>query len=368
VVEVRRGDGVGIALEEVGKGQKHDRSQSASSRLGRWSPHFFGRKDSIREKEKEKKVVVVAPAVVTGHGRSAVDSQRDLLKRDGQSSTAKVAPAAVRSKHGSFDFENPAWVIPGGAGVVGGVGQSEARNTVEKKPSVAATSREHADPRSMPPPSIVGPSKPKGTPNSSRPMTPATGGSSAGHSQNTANTGRSAASGQGPSTSKAADPSNSKTAFTALTRSLSHTRGRVGRFVGVSAGHGSFAFEPAVPPPPPFSSIPALAQPEGAGGSQGAKKGKRLDLGLGLAWAPSKVKEEAVLVSGFGRGRIPRAHGETAGETEKECKSKVGPAVTETFRGILGEAGFSEFKKCMLSSSLIAAHRLTPSSLRCAAL
>ena len=88
-----------------------------------------------------------------------------------------------------------------------------------------------------------------------------------------------------------------------------------------------------------------------------------MDLGLGLAWAPTKVREEALLPSSFGRTLSASRRGESGNgngrrrdgdygygvEVERETnKSKVGRDVAEVFRNALDAKGYASFKKCAL--------------------
>lgn len=97
-------------------------------------------------------------------------------------------------------------------------------------------------------------------------------------------------------------------------------------------------------------------------GHRSGTKGRSLDLGLGLAWAPTKVREDALLpASGyFGRslsgssslnarslGSNRSASGSTNGADEKE-RSKVGREIAEVFHNALDDDGYAAFKKCTL--------------------
>ncbi|KAJ7129431.1 hypothetical protein C8R44DRAFT_615134, partial [Mycena epipterygia] len=63
-------------------------------------------------------------------------------------------------------------------------------------------------------------------------------------------------------------------------------------------------------------------------------KGRSLDLGLGLAWAPTKVREDAVMPeSSFGRSL-------SASRREQQGKE-----IAEVFRNALSEDGYRSFKK-----------------------
>ncbi|PIL37316.1 hypothetical protein GSI_01009 [Ganoderma sinense ZZ0214-1] len=143
---------------------------------------------------------------------------------------------------------------------------------------------------------------------------------------------------------------------------------RVGR-----ASHGPFRFEPAVPPIPgspadtehkPASrNVPRPTSPsplssstaEPMSRSQHARlagKGRSLDLGLGLTWAPSKVREEAVLRVGGPRTGISsttssaaRARSRWRGADE-EGRLTAGAAsdVAQAFKEALGDAAYGIFK------------------------
>jgi hypothetical protein len=72
-------------------------------------------------------------------------------------------------------------------------------------------------------------------------------------------------------------------------------------------------------------------------GYRSGKKGRSLDLGLGLAWAPTKVREDAVMPeSSFGR---------TLSASRREQQGKE---VADVFRNALDEDGYRSFKKCEL--------------------
>ncbi|KAJ6598828.1 hypothetical protein DFH09DRAFT_1388112 [Mycena vulgaris] len=69
-------------------------------------------------------------------------------------------------------------------------------------------------------------------------------------------------------------------------------------------------------------------------GHRSGKKGRSLDLGLGLAWAPTKVREDAVMPeSSFGR---------TLSASRREQQGKE---VADVFRNALDEDGYRSFKK-----------------------
>lgn len=137
----------------------------------------------------------------------------------------------------------------------------------------------------------------------------------------------------------------------------------------------------------------AVRAPRPSAGHRSGTKGRSLDLGLGLAWAPSKVREEALLPkSAFfartasggsassrererGSAAAPGAMGRTAsgasarsglgrsasvnqGERDVE-RAKLGREVAEVFRGALDGEGYQLFKNCMWSSFCACAWVLT---------
>jgi hypothetical protein len=106
--------------------------------------------------------------------------------------------------------------------------------------------------------------------------------------------------------------------------------------------------------------IPKLSNP----GHRSGVKGRSLDLNLGLAWAPSKVREDALLKSSslFNRSistssgsgsKSPNssAHGhDTSEDRGSEEKLKIGRETAELFRKVLGEARYMRFKTCKFTS------------------
>ncbi len=165
---------------------------------------------------------------------------------------------------------------------------------------------------------------------------------------------------------------------------------------GVKVGGGD---RPPVPVPVPVSLPGPLTLPfggsSGSGGGRGGSrptgstsvvaghrsgtKGRSLDLGLGLAWASSKVPEEALLPSstfmartsssGHGHGRMNVAgslnghsvtgssgksgDGDLSGDVDEQRereRSKLGKEVADVFKSVLDEEGYKLFKRCMFIS------------------
>lgn len=152
----------------------------------------------------------------------------------------------------------------------------------------------------------------------------------------------------------------------------------VGRSPGkktMRASHGPFKFEPAVPPIPgspsyerkvcaarlaamtiPTPASPTKPRPERPTSS----KGRSLDLGIGLSWAPNKVREEAVLSYG---GRRPYTSASTSrararwrgGGVDEEGRladqsSGAASDVAVAFKEALGDAAYATFKTCEIDS------------------
>ena len=75
-----------------------------------------------------------------------------------------------------------------------------------------------------------------------------------------------------------------------------------------------------------------------------AGKGRSLDLGLGLNWAPTRVREEAVM--DFSEmGVSPRWR------EEAEMKELYRTKVLESFEQVLSESGYAKFRECAFSCS-----------------
>jgi hypothetical protein len=337
--------------------------------------------------------------------------------------------AAVRSKkHGSFDFEKPGWATPQiqrngsndtstsewsknaesipkerdstyGPGLAGvgtlqrdvslkraqeGEEKTRLRDLTRKRivPAAAAKS-------TNPTPHIS--SKHSDHVHAS---TSTTGKSNTGTEKSLPTTGKSS------SMSKA----SGKRALPATTKKTRSGSG-VARFIGLTTQHGPFSFEPAVPstnrstgsngtshevqalwsktekekarlrdekerqqskdrkrgdrPPVP------VPMPFTNAGHRSGTKGRSLDLGLGLAWAPSKVREEALLPSAtfftrtLSNSSSKRSTATGASSTTRSKggmmnqdpdadvqRSKLGKEVAELFRHAVDAEGYASFRKC----------------------
>jgi hypothetical protein len=98
-------------------------------------------------------------------------------------------------------------------------------------------------------------------------------------------------------------------------------------------------------------------------GHRSGTKGRSLDLGLGLAWAPAKLREDALLptsgyfarsVSGassaLGQNRTVSGSTNSVSKEEGGSGSKVAREVADVFRNALDDEGYAAFKKCMSHS------------------
>ena len=145
-----------------------------------------------------------------------------------------------------------------------------------------------------------------------------------------------------------------------------------------SHAHGLFKFEPAVPPIPgspaddrrgapravsrPTSPSPLPAPEAGMSKSSQARlagRGRSLDLGLGLTWAPSKVREDALLRVGPRSGTSMSTSGATRARSrwrgaDEDGRLTVGVAsdVAEAFKEALGDSAYAIFKNCQCAICL----------------
>ncbi|KAJ8515340.1 hypothetical protein ONZ45_g7238 [Pleurotus djamor] len=120
-----------------------------------------------------------------------------------------------------------------------------------------------------------------------------------------------------------------------------HTESRTHR-----VGFGYRGNDRSNPPPRETTSLEGRTN----AGHRSAAKGRSLDLGLGLSWAPSKVKEEALLP--FGRSASVSRRGENgrfqrnvpaAGDSATDL-SKAGRDIAEIFRTVLDEDSYAAFR------------------------
>lgn len=120
---------------------------------------------------------------------------------------------------------------------------------------------------------------------------------------------------------------------------------------------------PAVPVPLPFrGNVTTIKHSTDSSFFVGSShrsgtKGRSLDLGLGLAWASSKVPEKALLPSSTFMVRMTPGHGSLSvnghssvagsGVDEDEERSKLGREIAEEFKNVLDEEGYKLFRQCL---------------------
>ncbi len=330
-----------------------------------------------------------------------------------------VAARAKRIKHGSFDFERPVSAGSGAAPAGGGISIRAALcnmsiGETERQSALQRSRNERAGPRRPTDDSVEDGSAPSSIPSKrgaldkgkkpamdvhfaeppSHELDHST--STGHHSQPTSHSShsqpRSRVHGNQPAHSNSTsshghrrDPVPASPMSTASGEasgeSSGHNRdGSWGRSAGKRVGrasHGPFRFEPAVPPipgspadtdrksaprsvprpssPSPLSSLDPMSKSQYA---RLAGKGRSLDLGLGLTWAPSRVREEAVLRVGGPRTGISsttssaaRARSRWRGADE-EGRLTAGAAsdVAQSFKEALGDSAYGIFKNCQSSS------------------
>ncbi|OBZ76679.1 hypothetical protein A0H81_03939 [Grifola frondosa] len=166
------------------------------------------------------------------------------------------------------------------------------------------------------------------------------------------------------------DPASPVSSHSGASSGLNSSWGRSGGKRIVRASHGPFKFEPAVPPipgSPAFderksaartgsngtSSPLAGSPPSKSKQARASGKGRSLDLGLGLSWAPSRVREEAVLQLNGARAGVSmstdgamRARSRWRSVDEEGRLAKGGSAsdVADAFKEVLGDAAYAIFK------------------------
>ncbi|KAH9844076.1 uncharacterized protein C8Q71DRAFT_697140 [Rhodofomes roseus] len=133
------------------------------------------------------------------------------------------------------------------------------------------------------------------------------------------------------------------------------------------AAHPAFKFEPAVPTIPgspadsderkrsiASSGTASPMPPSPLSKSRQARnvgKGRSLDLNLGLSWAPTKVREDALSRTAAGRVTPDLAaragarwRAATSDERDRFGAGQSGAEVADVFREVLGDAAYSTFK------------------------
>ncbi|KAJ7228432.1 hypothetical protein GGX14DRAFT_413173 [Mycena pura] len=322
-----------------------------------------GRLDGIEEDGLKSALIDRGSHVTTKS--AAIATPTMTLPAPSATATKSSLRSASNRKHGSFDFERPGWgsLAARGTprprrlperGVSGSLDGHLDRGTGAGLAGVGAarfyapTSAAHRDVRVIPPPT-----PPELEPN----HTGASASTSASHSNVTGGTsswGRNAGKRLSAGLSKLTNGLGLGGKSTKSTLNIKERQ------------HGKFSFEPPVPTLP-FSIRRELsresdqeekdrrvARPMSAGhnpshstsstassthtglsaGHRAGTKGRSLDLGLGLSWAPTKLREDAVMPdSSLGR---------TLSASRRERRGKE---VAEEFREALDEEGYRSFKK-----------------------
>ncbi|RPD66984.1 hypothetical protein L226DRAFT_452093 [Lentinus tigrinus ALCF2SS1-7] len=357
-----------------------------------------------RVRESTSAVAVAAvPMEKSSSGRSA-NSKRSGSKDHHGHPRSGAEPLVVRTnriKHGSFDFERP---ISAGTGVGGGMSiRTALRSMGIGEPEPPPLQRSHSAravpirrPKEGSSEDGIGPSSLPGTrpvldkgkkpatdvhfanPPSRRPVDNPISTSAYPHTHPTSHSHSRGNVAMQPSHSQQGhrrDPVPPSPMSSTSGESSGHVRdgswGRSGGKRVARGSHGLFKFEPAVPPIPgspadnerksaprsvsrPTSPSPLSSSEKPMSKSQQARlagKGRSLDLGLGLTWAPNKVREEAVLRIGAPRSgtsattSAARARSRWRGADE-EGRLTAGAAsdVAEAFKEVLGDSAYGIFK------------------------
>nr|GAT58199.1 predicted protein [Mycena chlorophos] len=272
--------------------------------------------------------------------------------------------SAASRKHGSFDFERPGWgMVPGSRGPATTLGIGPRTKRDSPRMSTVDETAVNRNVRVVPPP----------TPPE---LEPSHTGNSASTSASKSNTGHGTSS-WGRSTGK-----RLSAGFSKLANGLGMGNGAGGKSMTSKAStinvakerqHPKFPFEPPVTTSPvgihrelsldsqrdrdrkristpaplsstnsksghshnhSTSSTTSSTHTGVSAGYRSGTKGRSLDLGLGLAWAPTRVREDAVMPeSSFGRS------------LSASRRERRGREVAEEFRHALDEDGFKAFKK-----------------------
>lgn len=331
---------------------------------------------------------------------SVVDEERSLMDIDADKSRrressrqghhsviTKMRSSNVRStRHGSFDFERPGW---GTTGITRSMSGNSTSTTATIPKGTGSGENLHIGEslkgkmREIPGSDIL---RRKGSQRTAPSPIPPLEPDHTGASTSTTH-------------------SRSTNATNGLTSSLGRNSGKrtlgsgVAKLVGIP--HGPFSFEPPVPSPtiststhgsafsdyekeaeerekverrrkrrevkreelalresrrndmPDFNPLP----PTSSVGFRSAAKGRSLDLGLGLSWAPTKVRQNALIpsnrfpldgrsLSASSRSGMRRNFMEVDDDEEDEELAQLGKGIAEKFRSALDADGYHLFKKC----------------------
>ncbi len=356
-------------------------------------PRLSQRKNSLDSSRRHLAMSVV------DEERSMLDVELDKGKRRGDTSrqghhsVVSQMKSNVRStRHGSFDFERPGWGT-------GNIARSPSGNSTS---TTATGPKGSGSGETLPQAARSGEISGKGK---MRDM-------STSDVLNRRGSRRTAPSPIPPlepnytGTSASTTHSKSTTGTNGQSSSLGRSTGKrmlgsgVAKLVGIP--HGPFSFEPPVPSPTVSTSTHAsglsdyeketeergkverrrkrreVMREEAEGrekaarraeskpapiptsvGFRSATKGRSLDLGLGLSWAPTKVREDALLPSStFALDKRSFSGPSRVGmrrnwSHDEEDESKLGKDIAEKFRNALDTDGYTTFKQCQLSFCLL---------------
>ncbi|KAI0750979.1 hypothetical protein C8Q80DRAFT_1098593 [Daedaleopsis nitida] len=357
-----------------------------------------------RVRESTSAVAVAAvPMEKSSSGHSA--NSRRSASRDHhghpRSGAEGLAARTKRIKHGSFDFERPvsSGISTGGGITIRttlrnmGIGDTErlqplqrsnsARAVPARKPTDHSTESDFA-PSSLPSRAVLDKGKKPAfdvhfaNPPSRRPVDNSMSTTAYTHTHPTSHSHSHSRGHIATHTSQSnpghrREPVPPSPMSSTSGESSGHVRegswGRSGGKRVVRGSHGLFKFEPAVPPIPgspadtdrrpvarsnsrPSSPTPLPSSEAHMSKAQQARiagKGRSLDLGLGLTWAPSRVREEAVMRPRVGMSTSTtaamRARSRWRG-VDEEGRLTAGAAsdVAEAFKEALGDSAYGIFK------------------------
>ncbi|KAG7449420.1 uncharacterized protein BT62DRAFT_929388 [Guyanagaster necrorhizus] len=358
------------------------------SRPGTSPPRLSQRKDSLDSTHLYRVMSVVDEEKERTESDPVSDKgkkRNDSVKPGHRSGVKNAKGSMVRStRHGSFDFERPGMISRTASGnsvstnMTGAYSYNRSGDSLSNasrsgEPSGLGSSRSGVAQKDIP----LQPPKRRRSHRATPPIAPLepdyTGASSS------------------------TNHSKSTTGTNGLSSSLGRNAGK--RMLGsgvarlVSIPHGPFSFEPPVPSPT-VSNMSESTRGSGMGdreaeererevverrrqgdheltaikqswrtahvdikseptpsttvGYRSATKGRSLDLGLGLAWAPTKVREEALIPSStfaLSRSTSSRNGLKSAAAKFAEERSKVGKEIAEMFKNALGIEQYATFKQ-----------------------
>ena len=315
---------------------------------------------ALRERERESRIesrlgtAVPMEKVASGSGSGA--SKKSSGTKDSNTSTAVKVK---RTKHGSFDFERPMSSTGGAMNVrtaLRGIGASVGANQIARSRSTKETSARTQMPTKQPGSSSLGRSTARPTidvnapPMNRHPTDSSQGGSTSSAGRSYFNYGD----------NDPISPISSNSGSSSWGRKAG-ARLQMGQL-------GPFKFEPAVPPIPgsPATDERTSRGERTSGGppsptklrqERASTKGRSLDLGLSLSWAPQKVREEAVLsysklAGGMTSSSTSRVRARWRGAMADEqgrldpSSSRGAADIAKAFKDALGDAAYSTFKIC----------------------